>query len=463
MLYNQNMNTQVLNIIAFSLKQIQEKNDWSAFSDLVLNYQPHPGQKDWLINSVHRENLLHPGNGWGKTDVIAMKHLRFILQHYLDNEKYKTLNVAITQELSELVLERIVSLIKNSVILGDWFCDLNKNIVKHPYPQIRYNNGASTEFKTTKRKGESIEGKEYGYISADEIALERHLDFIREKILLPCTRKWIDSQLDFYATPKGFNAYYRIKQDIKRKGGYVRGGSSYENPYIDHKLFDYLCSSWSENKINQIIKGKFIDTAEMMFASRVDKLFNNDLDLTNGIETGAKYTEGWDLARGRRGSISDMTVGFRLLKQEDFYQLVKRWSFQLPWTEKGRENFNNEVENVNKQAKSSIESEIRGAHYASNSNVFMDSTGVGDTLWEMCSDIARPVDFRGGNKDVILDHLQAVIDCGLLKSPYIVELADEMTTYQRADTNLDTDNLMALAVACSKIPVIKKKYGTVDG
>ena len=458
------MNKAIFNIIAFSLKQIQEKNDWSAFDDLVLNYKSHDAQAEWLSKSIYRENLLHPGNGWGKTDVIAKKHLRYILQHYLDGEKYKTLNVAITQELSELVLERITGLIKGSPLLGLWFCDLKKNIVRHPFPQIRYSNGAMTEFKTTKRKGESIEGKEYGYISADEVALERHLEFIREKILLPRTRRWKDSQLDFYATPKGFNAYYRIRNDIERKGGYVRGGTSYENPYIDHKLFDYLCSSWSESKVNQIIKGKFIDTAEMMFASRVDKLFNNELNLIDEIVPGGKYIEGWDLARGRRGSISDQTVGFRLLKSITPHIITKRWAFQLPWTEKGRENLNQDEQKQGiKLTKSSIERQIREAHYASNSDVYMDSTGVGDTLWEMCMDIARPVDFRGGNKDVILDHLQAVIDSNLLKSPYIPELVDEMTTYQRADTNLETDNLMALAVACSKIPVITKKYETVDG
>ena len=455
------MNSAIFNIIAFSLKQIQDKNDWAAFDDLVLNYKSHPGQDEWLKNSVHRENLLHPGNGWGKTDVIAKKHLRFILQHYLDGDKYKTLNVAITQELSELVLERICGLIKHSPILGDWLCNPNKDITRFPYSRIKYANGASTEFKTTKRKGESIEGKEYGYISADEVALERHLEFIREKILLPRTRKWTDSQLDFYATPKGFNAYFRVKNDIARKGGYVRGGSSYENPHIDHKLFDYLCSSWGANKVNQIIKGMFIDTAEMMFASRVESFFNNDLELTDGIEPGMKYLEGWDLARGRRGSISDETVGFRILKCKAPYRITKRWAFQLPWTEKGRENFN-EKEGV-KIANSSIEKEIRQAHYESNADVFMDSTGVGDTLWEMCMDIAHPVDFRGGNKDVILDHLQAVLDSNMITCPYIPELADEMTTYERADTNLSTDNIMALAVACSKIPVIKRKYGTIDG
>jgi len=71
----------------------------------------------------------------------------------------------------------------------------------------------------------------------------------------------------------------------------------------------------------------------------------------------------------------------------------------------------------------------------------------------MLQDIAKPVDFRGGRKDQLLDNLQAVIDCDLLKSPFIPQLADEMTIYQRNDINLDTDNLMALAVACSSFKV----------
>lgn len=71
------MNQGIMNIIAFSLEMIQTKGDWSAFDDLVLDYKSHPGQAEWLSNSTKRENLLHPGNGWGKTDVIAKKHIKF--------------------------------------------------------------------------------------------------------------------------------------------------------------------------------------------------------------------------------------------------------------------------------------------------------------------------------------------------------------------------------------------------
>jgi len=452
--------SKIFEIIAFCLSKIERERDWLPFYDLVLNMKPHKGQEEFLRESIHRENLLHPGNGFGKTEVLAGKHIYFILKHFLDQD-YKTLNIAITTDQAALVLDRIVKFVSNSSLLDFWlFKDKNNPITKFPYPIIRYCNGAQTEGRTTKRKAEAVEGMEFGYITPDEIALEMHLEFIRDKILLPRLRRYKDSQMDFSATPKGLNAYYRISKDIERRGGYVRGGNSYENPYIDHTLLDYQRKTWSQAKIDQIIYGKFIDTAEMMFASRIEKLFDDKYSLEE-VTKGNKYIDGWDLARGRKGSMSDQTVGYRIDKTIKPYHIVKRWAFQIPWTEKERELIN-AAEKMEKE-NSSIEREIRNANYESNSDVFLDSTGIGDTLWGMLMDIAVPIDFRGGRKDLLLDHLQAVIDAGLLKSPFIPELADEMTVYQRDDKLLDTDNLMALAVACSSIEVVKSGIKTVNG
>lgn len=450
-------------IVHFALDEIATKKNWEPFDRLVLGLPldsvSHSGQYEFLSNSINRENGLHPGNGWGKTSVIAKKHIFFILKHFADGAQYKTLNVAITQDQSELVQDEIVKLCQQSPLLVALGVLPSNSSVKFPHAKIRYANGALTEFKTTKKKGESIEGKQYGYISADEIALEIYMEFIREKILLPRLRRWKDSQIDYSATPKGFTAFYRILEDIKRQGFYVRGGSSYENPHIDHTLLDYFKSSWTENKFRQAILGEFIDTAEMMFASRVPVLFNQELTLEE-TRPGRRYVEGWDLARGRKKT-SDQTVGFRIDVTEIPYRIVKFWAFQLPWTEKERENINNEA-GYNAE-RSSIEREIRNAHAASGADVFLDSTGVGDTLFGMLQDIAKPVDFRGGKKDVILDHLQAVIDAGILQSPFIAELAEEMTMYQRQDQHLSTDFLMGLAVACSSMQIVKpRQLGFVD-
>ena len=433
---------------------VEQNNDWSFFNEIVLNTTTHDGQMDFLQNSYKvdqyghqllRENALHPGNGFGKTTIIARKHIFYVLKHWANGAKYRTLNIAITQDQAELVQDEILRLVQNAPFLASWFL---KSSVKFPRAKITYFNDSTTEFKTTKKKAESVEGKEYGYISCDEIALEMHLEFIRDKILLPRLRAWPDSQLDFSATPKGLNAWYRVCNDIRRKGGFVRGGTSYENPFIDHKLLDYQKSTWSEAKVKQMIMGEFVDTADMMFASRVEKLFDDSLSFEE-VDKGARYIEGWDLARGRKKS-ADQTVGFRLKQLAKHWQVTKNWAFQLPWTEKERELLKSEH---NDAQRSSIEREIRNAHYESNASVYIDSTGVGDTLFGMLIDIAKGVDFRGGNKDKLLDHLQAVIDADLLKCPFIPQLADEMTLYQRDDTNLDTDYLMALAVAASSIRV----------
>lgn len=447
----------IIELIVFALAKIQRENDWRAFDELVLNSKSHEAQYRFLENAVYKENALHPGNGWGKTEVIAKKHLRFVLSH-LDDPQYRTLNAAITMDQAEMVQERIVRYVKESPVLSGFLIPPD-GVVRFPVPRIRYASGAITEFRTTKKKGESIEGHEYGYISVDEIALEQHIEFVRDKILLPRLRKYKDSQLDFFATPKGRNAYYRVVLEIERKG-YVQGGSSFENPWIDHDLLRYQISTWSEAKRDQTIDGKFIDTAEMMFSSRVPILFDENLSFDE-VEPGRKYIEAWDLARGRRGEQSDQTVGYRIDITEKPARIVKRWAFQLPWTEKERENINAEAGMVKEH--SSIEREIRQAHYESDARVLLDSTGVGDTLYGMLQDIAEPVDFRGGNKDRLLDNLQAVIDAELLKSPYIPELADEMTVYQRDDKNLDTDNVMSLAIGASAIEIIDRQYGTVEG
>ncbi|MDX9856107.1 MAG: hypothetical protein RBS86_04830 [Candidatus Moranbacteria bacterium] len=435
-------------LILFALEKIHNEKDWLPFEDLVLNNISHPAQNKFLKNSDKKENVIHPGNGWGKTSVLAKKHIFFVLSNFMHLSKYKTLNVAITQDQAELVHDEIVRIVQNSPILSGWFI---KNDTRFPSSKIVYASGAITEFKTTKKKGESIEGKEYGYISADEIALELHLEFLRDHILLPRLRKWRGSQIDFSATPKGRNAYFRVVEDIKRKGGYVQGGSSYDNPHTDHSLYDYQLKTWTETKANQVIFGQFVETSGLMFSGRVDKLFDNDLTFQE-VLTGHKYIEGWDLARGKNKN-ADSTVGFRIDIREKPFKVVKRWSFQLPWTEKERENI---ISSGEDNPTSSIEREIRTSYYESNAEVYIDSTGIGDTLFGILKDIANPVDFRGGNKDKLLENLQAVIDAGLLKCPYIPELADEMTTYDRSDVNLPTDNIMGLAVACSAIPVYEE-------
>lgn len=422
---------------------INTKFDWRLLDQFVFLSQCHEKQYQFLYNAQQKENLIHAGNGWGKTEVMARRHLSFILKHF-DNPEYKTMNVALTMEQASFVLDRIVKMCRESPVLNWMIKDTRK--LKNDYTEIQFINGAITSARTLKNKGEAIEGGEYGYISCDEVALERHLEFIREFILLPRMRRYKDSQIDYCATPKGLNAYYRIKQDIHTNHGYVMSGSSYDNPFIDHKHLDYMCNNKSQAYIDQVINGKFIDNSNYLFASRVNQLIDTSLQYESPMSN-CMYVDGWDLARGRKGDISDSTVKYTIkipLEQDGCGYIVDRWKGQIPWTAKSMEN-ENMIEKKN--YKTNVEDEVRRSHrYYNNSFIYVDSTGIGDTLFEIVKDIAKGVDFRG-MKQKILESLQLTIDQDKLKCPYIPDLIEQMTTYTLKDTELDTDDIMALAIA----------------
>ncbi|WP_289460185.1 hypothetical protein, partial [Klebsiella pneumoniae] len=67
-------------------------------------------------------------------------------------------------------------------------------------------------------------------------------------------------------------------------------------------------------------------------------------------------------------------------------RVAKTWNFQLPWTERERENIN--AEEGRDVEHSSIEREIRASQKETGERVLLDSTGVGDTLYGMLMDIA---------------------------------------------------------------------------
>lgn len=424
-----------------------------ALDRFVFLSESHAGQYDFLNNAVQKENVLHAGNGWGKTEMIARRHIISVLRHF-GVEGWDTMNLSITFEQAREVIDRIYRMCMSSPVLSWMIKDVSR--VRDVVSEIYWVNGNKTVSKTTKRKGEAIEGKEFGYVSCDDIAMERHLEFIRDVILLPRLRKWDDTQLDFYATPKGMNAYYRVVQDVKRKGGYVRSGSSYENTFISREHWDYVCEGKSQLYIDQVVEGRFIDNSNFMFASRLDDLFDYDL-VFEGPKTGCVYIDGWDLARGRKGDVADSTTKYTLKApdhEDGSYNVVDRWVGQLPWTDKSAVN---ETSRTGVRYDSSIEREIRLSHARYNdSSVYVDSTGVGDTLFEIVSDIAVGVDFRG-KKQSLLEHVQLCIDSGKIKSPYIQELADQLTVYTLSDLQLNTDDIMGLTVACAGI-----KLSSVD-
>ena len=54
---------------------LKMRSDPVYFAQKLLPSPPHPGQERWLRNATQPVNVLVPGNRFGKSYVIAMRHI----------------------------------------------------------------------------------------------------------------------------------------------------------------------------------------------------------------------------------------------------------------------------------------------------------------------------------------------------------------------------------------------------
>jgi hypothetical protein len=444
----------------------------------------------WLRNSNKRENLLHAANRWFKSGSQAIKILHKIVYNDDDPRKYRLANVAISTEQSTVIFNKVLDLFQNSILPKKML----KSVTFHPQPTAvfyRYNpsNNFSdlepVEFwaRTTQNKGKYLEGFDFRYINFDEPAFERHLDFLRDEILLPRTGDYQTGQIDYTATPKGLGKYYQLKLTLENMPtAYVQGGRVAElvepanfgdlllyreqkkkilfrllNPYIS---VDYIANAfyqWPLSKIKQVIYGEFISTASNPFAERIMNITNTDLRLLRRSEQGHRYVTAWDLARGRK-RVSDKTVGITADVSVTPWRVVDHESFQLPWVEE-------DPAKRGCPSDTSVEGKIRKRAIMYSGDTIIDGTGIGDTMTDVLSDVATPFIFTGANRegmskqDAILN-AQTAMDMNYIEIPHIQELIDECMYYQLADEGLETDNVMALVILLAQADIINTKQST---
>jgi hypothetical protein len=452
----------------------------SKFGDL------HPDCIKWLQNSNKRENLLHAANRWFKSGSQAIKFLHKIVYNDTDPRHYRIVNVAISTEQATVIFNKTLDLFRNSILPQDMLLSLTY----HPQPTATFARYLAPQMagdkpkldklefwaRTTQNKGKYIEGFDFRYINFDEPALELHLPFLREEILLPRTGDYDTGQLDYTATPKGFGPYYQLKLSLQNNpSAYVQGGKVAEliqpatleeliqyreskkpikfmllNPYVSSNYIANGFRFWPIDKIRQVIYGEFISTATNPFAQRILDITNYDLTLKRTSLPGHRYINAWDLARGKKRT-SDKTVGITADISVSPWRIIDHESFQLPWidSDESKRGCAND---------DSIEGKIRKRHLMYPGTTIVDGTGVGDTMSEILQDIAESFIFKassstGMSKPDAIIHAQAAMDMRLIETPLIQELVDECTYYQLADEGLETDNVMALLVLLSKAQV----------
>ncbi len=406
------------------------------FAREFLEIDPHPGQVKWLINSTRPENALHTGNRWGKSLAQAIKILhRCIFKirppQFSNIDKYEAVNASITLDQAKIIFENVLRLIKSDPHIESLVTKVNFT----PFPHVVFGNGAILWARSTQRRGEYLLGRDYDYFNFDEVAFEPHPEYVVNQVII---MRLADraGMLDFTSTPKGKNWFYHKCCELRRnpETGYVQNGDSRENPHISKEYLERKLKSFSPSKIEQNIKGLFIDDVNQVIK---EEYIRNAMNLSTGLSgpvQGQRYCHGWDLARKRT-----FTVGVTLDITRKPYQVVALERFQRDWKD--------------------VYAAIRGRHKEYGGELIIDSTGLGDVVIAELADI-KPRGFnfgeRGGKaKSELIANLEKVHALGEVAYPRIEQvqedgelwtLLDELRNFYW-DKNSECDAVMALALA----------------
>ncbi len=454
------------------------------FATRFLGVEMNPGQQKWARACVERaENGWSPkylttvvsaGNRAGKTLAMALMvfHSAFYklgikppapadpedAMRWL-KEPYEWYHIGIQQETAELVF-RELSMICQGIHPAQkgrkapLFVEMGKIATfdkkyRGEYLWFQFNKavgGGSIHFRTTQDKAKALLGKDMNGISFDEAAFDPYLMTIYQEVL-NLRRLSTGGQLHFISTPtEGINDY----ADLWELG-------NTENPMRDEQFmsfrmstrdnigyglsqenFDSIIRQQVEYLVPQNIDGYFIEAREAYFhAQSIEKAFNPDLEDEEEPVKGHRYVQGCDPAIS-----SDAT-----------------WSIVLDYSDKNKIRGVRARKRSGRQTLINLVNMLRESHLLYNQGAqcttILDSTGFGGKMFMQELSIIKPlrqVDFSGtrAKKLEILSDLKAILDKEMVVFPkkgIWLELRRQLLGYKLDDRKLETDAVMALAVA----------------
>lgn len=438
------------------------------FANTFLPKKPHPGQVLWLRNSVQPINTLVPGNRWGKSTIIAEKHIwKCIFKHGIKVKtqaewkaaQYETISVAMSADQAAIVFKEAKSLLKDSPLKV-----LVKAMRSTPFPHIIFANGSIFHCRSAHDDGKYIDGHAYRYLSIDEAGWISQLKSLMTNVIV--MRLAGGGEVDLIGTPKGYNDLYFYYERGQRgtPNYYSQRGSIYDNPHLpreDIEMRDRLLASADPKIRKQVLDGEFVDFSGLAFTrDQRDNAFDPQMAHHEDYIDGHTYRIAFDLGRQ-----TDFTVGIVLDVTTHPWRMVSYTRLnKVAWEE-----IYATIDRVTKEYR---------AKYAR-----IDATGPqGDVIEEEMTKRGIKVDpFKTSTRAQKLDiinGLQAALDenrqvvgetesiddngvvirhpvmegpgegnWGLLRLPTISQLMDEMGIYSLDDKNIPfTDSVMALAL-----------------
>lgn len=305
------------------------------FVHTLLPLDPHPGQATWLTEAKQPINVLVPGNRFGKSTVIAMRHIWHCFgkvgakpgpKETWMSMPYETISVAHSADQAEIVFNMAKRMLSHPAIKP-----FVKRIYSTPFPRIVFYNNAVMHCRSAHDGGKYIDGHAYRFISIDEAGYIDNLKELMTSVII--MRLAGGGVIDLIGTPKGYGDLYWYANRGMRgtKGYYTQRGSIFDNPHLsadDIRMRDELLKHADPRLREQVIYGEFVSLTGMAFTKdQLDNAFVEGMPAHQDYVPGHRYVQAWDL--GRR---TDYTVGITLdvtrtpWQMVDFVRLNK-----VPW------------------------------------------------------------------------------------------------------------------------------------
>ena len=272
-----------------------------------------------------------PGNRWGKSTVIAMKHIWKCWAKVggSSNGRYESISVAHSADQAQLVFDESKMLLQANPLMAPFV----KAYRSSPFPHIIFTNGSVMHCRSAHDGGKYIDGHAYRYLSIDEAGWIENLKDLMTNVIV--MRLAGGGEIDLIGTPKGYNDLYFYYQRGERgvPNYYAQRGSIYDNPFLpaeDIKIRDQLLASADPRRRAQVLEGEFVDYSGLAFTrDQLENAYRSILPDHQDWQEGHRYITAWDLGR-----TTDYTVGVTLDITErpwvmvDFQRLNK-----VPWEE----------------------------------------------------------------------------------------------------------------------------------
>jgi len=330
----------------------QIHNSPLEFGKVILGLPFHQGQIKWINNSTKRINILRPGNRWGKSAILAVKHIwQCMCKPNLDGKvssgkewrkvEYQTLNFGPTYELGRGVLQLARDIVQgnfllksgktNQSLLADWAIEEDRSDAQ-VLPHIVFKTGARLLGRSYSEMGVAFKMKAIAYLTGDECADIAELWTFTNNTLLPRLVS-LDGKIDFAGTPQpeGIDYIRMIEMaeedmqlpDYTNTGlFYTQKGSMYENIFLPREAIAEIERISDPVMRRQIINGEFVETGEKYFGfERIQNAIDKNLKLQESGYPGRKYITAVDFAGGE-SAWADFTVIITLDYTEEPYKVV---------------------------------------------------------------------------------------------------------------------------------------------